>query len=285
MYFKIKATLCVSLLTTWVFCVAAQSVNTNEWVFIQGGHFLMGSPETEEWREKDETLHTVTVESFYLGKQEVTQAEYRRVTGKNPSSFKGDNLPVEMVSWYDAIRYCNARSELEKLEPVYIIKGTSVHWNRNAGGYRLPTETEWEYACRAGTTTPFNTESSIRTEEANYYGYYPYGIEQNYFTQERLETKPGSYRQKTIPVSSFPPNRWGLYDMHGNVSEWCYDNYGKYDKKDPSNPQETLSNSMKVSRGGGWNDFAKHLRSAFRSAAPPDTTSSAKGFRLARNAK
>ncbi|MDR1531407.1 MAG: formylglycine-generating enzyme family protein [Clostridiales bacterium] len=109
--------------------------------------------------------------------------------GDNPSNFSGDNLPVENISWLDAIAYCNARSEQEGLTPAYTIEGRAVTWNRGADGYRLPTEAEWEYACRAGMSTSFNTENSISAEEANYHGHYPYQIEENYFSQGNLDTK------------------------------------------------------------------------------------------------
>ena len=165
-------------------------VGEDRLVFINGGSFEMGSPETEMQRETDETQHEVTVSDFYIGKYEVTQSEYEEVMGENPSNFSGDNLPVENVTWYDAIEYCNKLSEREELTPVYTIDGENVSWDRSANGYRLPTEAEWEYAARAGTTTPFNTETSISDEEANYYGHYPYGIEENYFSQENLETEP-----------------------------------------------------------------------------------------------
>lgn len=147
----------------------------------------------------------------------------------------------------------------------------------------MPTEAEWEYASRAGTTTPFNTETSISAEEANYYGHYPYGIEENYFSQENLETEPGEYRQTTIEIGSFAPNPWGLYDMHGNVREWVYDYYGEYDTEQTNNPTGPTTGSLKVNRGGGWNDYAKHLRSAYRSSLPPEQRDSNLGFRIARN--
>lgn len=147
----------------------------------------MGSPESEMQRETDEVQHNVTVSNFYIGRYEVTQKQYEEVMGENPSNFKGDNLPVENVSWYDAIDFCNKLSQNEGLTPVYTIDGDNVGWDRSANGYRLPTEAEWEYAARAGTTTPFNTEDSISDEEANYYGHYPYGIEENYFSQEQKD--------------------------------------------------------------------------------------------------
>ena len=201
---------------------AARSEPPENFVLITGRTFEMGSPDTEGWRSEDETQHTVTVRDFYMSMYEVTQAEYAEATGNNPSSFSGNALPAENVSWLDAVAYCNARSELEDLTPAYTIDGQTVTWDRSADGYRLPTEAEWEYACRAGTTTPFNTETSISAEEANYYGHYPYEIEENYFSQGNLDTQPGEYRQTTVDVTSFSPNRWGLYNMHGNVSEWVW---------------------------------------------------------------
>lgn len=250
---------------------------------ITGGNFTMGSPESEAWRGEDETAHEVTVSDFYMGIYEVTQKEYESAMGENPSSFTGENLPVENVSWMDAVKYCNARSEAEGLTLAYQIDGQNVSWNQGADGYRLPTEAEWEYACRAGTGTPFNTETSISTEEANYWGDYPYEIEDNYFTQENLETKPGIYREATIEVGSFSPNRWGLYDMHGNVGEWVWDYYGDHGEDSQDNPAGPAEGTRKVNRGGGWNDFAKNLRSAYRAAMSAGNKSASVGFRLARN--
>ena len=205
-------------------------------VWIKGGSFLMGSPETENWRINDETQHEVTVSGFWMSPYEVTQAEYEHLTGVNPSSFLGESLPVESVSWLDAVRLCNAKSAEAGLTPAYVIDGETVTWDRSADGYRLPTEAEWEYACRAGTTTPFNTIHATGPEEANYYGHYPYEIEENYFDDSVLETRPGRYRQTTVEVDAFAPNPWGLYNMHGNVNEWCWDLYGAYDLTDTVDP-------------------------------------------------
>lgn len=251
-------------------------------VLISGGTFRMGSPEDEAWRSEDETQHTVTVSDFYMSIYELTQAEYQEIMGENPSNFPGDDLPVENVSWMDAVRYCNARSEKEGLTPAYTIEGQTITWNRSADGYRLPTEAEWEYACRAGTSTPFNTENSISAQESNYYGHYPYEIEDNYFSQGNLTTKPGEYRQTTVAVDSFSPNSWGLYNMHGNVSEWVWDYYGDYDTDSVTNPSGAETGTLRVYRGGGWNDFAKNMRSAYRATLSEDKGSFNIGIRLVR---
>ena len=253
-------------------------------ILVEGGTFSMGSPDSEAWRSNDETQHTVTVSDFYMSAFEVTQAEYQAVIGSNPSAFSGDDLPVETVSWLDAIAYCNARSELEGLDPAYTVEGQTVTWNRSANGYRLPTEAEWEYACRAGTETPFNTETSISADESNYWGHYPYLIEDNYFNQSNLETRPGVYRETTVAVGSFQPNAWGFYDMHGNVGEWVWDYYGDYPTQAQTDPVGPDSGVLRVNRGGGWNDFAKNLRSAYRATLPQDSAVFNVGFRLVRNA-
>ena len=253
-------------------------------VWIEGGTFLMGSPETENWRIDDETRHEVTVSGFRMSPYEVTQAEYQRLMGVNPSSFTGENLPVESVSWLDAVRFCNAMSAEAGLTPAYVIDGETVTWDRSADGYRLPTEAEWEYACRAGTTTPFNTIHATGPEEANYYGHYPYEIEENYFDDSVLETRPGRYRQTTVDVTSFAPNPWGLYNMHGNVNEWCWDLYGAYDLANTADPTGAETGTRRVYRGGGWNDFGKNLRSAYRAAGELNMASYNLGIRLVRSA-
>jgi formylglycine-generating enzyme required for sulfatase activity len=261
-----------------------QSAPANIMVRVEGGTFQMGSPANEPSRENNETQRQVTVNSFYMGKYEVTQKEYQELMGTNPSMFKGNNMPVGNVSWYDAIEYCNARSRKEGLTPAYTIdksrsdsNNTSeddtvrwvVTWNRNANGYRLPTEAEWEYASRAGTTTAFNTGNSITTSQAN-------------FNQSR---------GGTTPVGSFAANAWGLYDMHGNVREWCWDWYGSYPAGAQTDPAGASSGSFRVYRGGGWFDSAQSVRSAYRGSFTPSSrdiytpTFRIKnlGFRVARN--
>ena len=261
-----------------------ESAVEDGFVWIAGGSYRMGSPETENWRIDDEIQHEVTVSGFWMSPYEVTQEEYEHLMGVNPSNFQGENLPVENVSWLDAVRFCNAMSAEAGLSPAYVINGETVTWIRSADGYRLPTEAEWEYACRAGTITPFNTIHATSPAEANYYGHYPYEIEENYFDDSVLETRPGRYRQTTVEVTSFDPNPWGLYNMHGNVNEWCWDLYGAYDPEDTVDPAGAESGTRRVYRGGGWNDFGKNLRSAYRAAGELNMISFNLGIRLVRSA-
>ena len=271
----------ILILATLLF-YASSAFAADDFVFVKGGKFLMGSPASENWRSDDELQHEVTLNDFYISRYEVTQAEYESLMHDNPSTFPGANNPVDNVTWLEAVRFCNAKSESEGLSPVYKIEGSKVTWDLSADGYRLPTEAEWEYACRAGTTTPFNLEHSIGADEANFYGHYPYEIEENYFSQQKLSTKPGIYRAETIKVGSFTPNKLGLYDMHGNVGEWCWDIYAAYDKNASTNPTGPTTGTRRVNRGGGWNDFAKNMRSAYRAAAPQERKLYNIGFRLAR---
>jgi formylglycine-generating enzyme required for sulfatase activity len=244
-------------------------------VRIQGGTFVMGSPSSEVDRSSSEVQHQVTVSSFYMGKYEVTQKEYRAVMRTNPSEFKGNERPVEQVSWFDAVEYCNKRSIKEGLTPAYTISGSgnsrSVTWNRNTNGYRLPTEAEWEYACRAGTTTPFYTGNNITTDQANYNGKYPYN-----------NNAKGKDRDKTWTVGSGTPNPWGLYDMSGNVWEWCWDWYDDYGSGAQTDPVGASSGTIRLLRGGSWYRNGQSLRSASRYGFTPSERVDIFGFRLAR---
>ncbi|MBE9248328.1 SUMF1/EgtB/PvdO family nonheme iron enzyme [Dolichospermum sp. LEGE 00240] len=216
---------------------------TLEMAAIPGGTFMMGSPENEEGRKDNESpQHQVTVPSFFMGKYPVTQAQYQAIMGTNPSRFKGSNHPVEVVKWHDAVNFC------EKLSQKI---GTP---------YRLPSEAEWEYACRAGTTTPFHFGEMITTDLANYNGNYTYG-----------QGRKGIYRkeQETTEVGSFGvANNFGLYDMHGNVWEWCQDNGHSNYEGAPTDGSEWLdtekNTKRKLLRGGSCYLYPDNCRSAYR---------------------
>jgi len=268
--------------------VGACTVNNTNMALIKGGTFLMGAPANEKDYFVIEAIrHQVTVSSFFMGKYEVTQKEYQEIMGENPSRFQGDNLPVECVNWYDAIEYCNKRSQKEGLTLAYAIDKNqkdpnnkiywddddvkwTVTWNRSANGYRLPTEAEWEYACRAGTTTRYNTGDSITTSQANYYG-----DEFNKFDPPK---------KTTMPVGSFAPNDWGLYDMHGNVFEWCWDWIGDYSSEAQIDPVGAVSGYDRIARGGCAISLTEHVRSANRAGDRPSSRVSQTGFRVVRNA-
>jgi uncharacterized protein YjdB len=254
--------------------VTVNAVISNSFVRIEGGTFTMGSPSNEPVRSNVEEQHQVTVSSFYMGKYEVTQAEYEAVMGSNPSYFyfKGSNLPVERVTFYDAVEFCNRLSQQEGLTPAYSGYSSSITCNWNANGYRLPTEAEWEYACRAGRTTPFSTGNNITTSQANYDGRNPYN-----------NNATGIYRQTTTAVGSFTPNPWGLYDMHGNVFEWCWDWYGDYSSGAQTTPRGPESGPGRVGRGGSWDANGERLRSASRGYMDPSGYNRGVGFRLVRN--
>ena len=231
-------------------------------VLINSGTFTMGSPASEAGRLANEgPQRQITLSSFYISRFLITQAEYQEIMGVNPSDFKGDNLPVETVSWFDAIEYCNKRSLIEGLTPAYVIERTIVTWDREANGYRLPTEAEWEYACRAGTQTPFN--SGISMDAAGW----------NSSNSER----------RTWPVGEKLPNSWGLYDMHGNVLEWCWDWLGNYSSGAQTDPLGAATGNKRVYRGGNWRFIANHSRSAYRFGNFPNLKTNFVGFRVARS--
>ena len=223
---------------------------------IKAGSFLMGSPESEEGRFDWETQHRVTLtRDYWLGTYEVTQAQWKAVMGNNPSKFKGDDLPVEQVSWEDAKEFC------ERLNNDSSVKKPK--------GYRfdLPTEAQWEYACRAGTTTALNNGKNLASETGRC---------------ANLD-KVGWYceNKSTHPVGQKKPNAWGLYDMHGNVWEWCRDWFEEGYADDPEFLRGQSSGSSRVYRGGDWFNFAKFCRSASRFNDSPGYWSDGIGFRLA----
>jgi formylglycine-generating enzyme required for sulfatase activity len=225
---------------------------------IPPGSFTMGSLSSEDERRYDETPHPVMLtRPYYCGKFAVTQGQWKQVMGNNPSKFTGagDNAPVENVSWEDCQKFL---TQLCKLEGV------------PEGTYRLLTEAQWEYACRAGTSTAFCYGESLDSSQANFDGNYPYNASK------------GKDREKPIPVGNFKPNAFGLYDMHGNVREWCNDWYGAYPGGSETDPTGASSSSDRVYRGGSWYNGARHCRSAHRLWDGPSDRDDALGFRLAR---
>ena len=218
-----------------------------EMIAIPGGKFLMGTEDREIERlvkkfnldgfRREKPQHEVTVQPFFMGKYPITQAQYQEVMSKNPSNFKGDERPVEYVTWDEAEEFCQRLSKQTGTE------------------YRLPTEAEWEYAARAGTTTPFHFGETITTDLANYDGNYTYANESQ-----------GEYREQTTPVGSFSPNAFGLYDMHGQVWEWCQDNWHDNYEGAPKDGSPWLSgfSSTKIMRGGSWAYNPGVCRSACR---------------------
>jgi len=218
-----------------------------EMVPIPEGWFWMGSDRGEA---DERPVHRVWIDAFLMDRTEVTQEAYGRFVLANPSRFKGAKLPMEQVSWANAALYCNARSKAEGLEPCYDEETALCDFS--ATGYRLPTEAEWEYACRAGTETE-----------------YPFGrIGWNLSAYAWTEENAGG---TTHPVGQRRPNRWGLYDMLGNVAEWCNDIYGEsyYAESAERNPTGPTDGERYVIRGGAWNSPAAHCRSARRLTAGP----------------
>ena len=222
-------------------------------VLLPGGTFLMGSPEDEVDRIEDEFQHQVTLSPFLIAKHEVTQAEWKRVMGTSPSTSTGDYLPVEKVSWVDCQEFCKKT------------------------GLSLPTEAQWEYACRAGKRTPFSFGATITTEEVNYNGHYRHG-----------NARKGRHRDKTVAVGSLPANGFGLHEMHGNVWEWCQDVYDAeyYSKSASRNGDKACTSGAgrrvrRGRRGGGWGNDAGTCRSARRFSLAPSIRFFTLGFRPA----
>jgi formylglycine-generating enzyme required for sulfatase activity len=240
---------------------------------IPAGKFVMGSPAAEAERDPEELQHEVVItRPFYMGVHEVTQGQYEKLMGKNPSFFGPKNggtpdQPVEQVRWAEAVEFCRRLSNLPA--------------EKKAGRtYRLPTEAEWEYACRAGTTTAFHFGNALSHTQANFNGNYPYG-----------GAARGPYLQKTAKVGSYPPNAWGLYDMHGNVAEWCADwydpdYYKNSPREDPTGPAKGVLSTgyagqfFRVVRGGCWLDEARGCRAAYRFRLQPSEPYRLVGFRV-----
>ncbi|MGF1520660.1 MAG: formylglycine-generating enzyme family protein [Nodosilinea sp.] len=240
---------------------------------ISAGTFLMGSPEDElERLEREGPQHEVTLSQFFMGKYPITQAQWRAVAAlpqvereikANPSRFEGDLRPVEQVSWYDAVEFCDRLTILTDRQ------------------YRLPTEAEWEYACRAGTTTPFHFGETITTELANYRGT---DNEEYKWSGSYGDGPKGEYREETTPVNQFEgANAFGLCDMHGNVWEWCQDHWHDNHEGAPTDGSAWIEggdSKRRILRGGSWNDDPRNCRSAYRYTSEPDYRPYGIGFRV-----
>ena len=264
-------------------------------VWIPAGTFTMGSPEAEKGRWDGESpQRTVTLIGFYMGMYPVTQEQYETVMGTNPSSFSSNpasgevqaKRPVETVYWYEALVFANKLSLIEGLTPAYRIDGSTdpadwgevptaffnTIWNTveivdGSTGYRLPTEAQWEYACRAGTATAFNNGVNDWEDEATVD---PVGW---------LRFNSGGM---THEVGRKTANAWGLYDMHGNIFEWCWDWFGLYPGEDQADPPGPSRGSRRIMRGGDWVDLGDIARSAYRDYGTPHYRSHYLGFRLVR---
>jgi formylglycine-generating enzyme required for sulfatase activity len=260
---------------------------------IPAAEFQMGSPPEEKKHEEGEVQHWVRISKpFFLGTHEVTQSEFERVVGRNPSYWdrtqagrEVSRFPVERVTWFDCIEFCNKLSVLDGLEPYYTL--TDIEREEGAiegiqsatvgiaggNGYRLPTEAQWEYACRAGTTTATHFGDSLSSMQANFNGDYPYN-----------GGAKGPFLYRTTDVGSYPPNAFGLYDMHGNVWEWCGDGFDEnaYPNSPVNDPTGIASALDRAQRGGGWNFGGRNCRSAIRRGWPPLGRGQNVGFRVTR---
>jgi formylglycine-generating enzyme required for sulfatase activity len=227
-------------------------------VDIPAGSFQMGSTDTSD----EQPVHTVAISAFRMSVTEINQGQYKAIMGVNPSGFKGDdNLPVEQVSWFDAIKFCNAVSDSGGLNRCYDETTGVCDFTKN--GIRLPTEAEWEFACRAGTITKYYSGDSVAN--LNTSGWY-------------LDNSGN----KTHPVAKRSPNAWGLYDMNGNVWEWCNDWAGTYSSASVTNPTGPQGGNLHVIRGGGWNSPDFSSTSAYRNYAGAANTLNFIGFRVVR---
>ncbi|XOF33853.1 MAG: formylglycine-generating enzyme family protein [Candidatus Electrothrix sp. YB6] len=248
----------------WMTCALHRARQIFRW--IRPGTFMMGAAAEKGGRSPwlgRVTQHRVTLsKGFWLADTAVTQEMWTAAMGENPACFTGAGLPVERVSWHDAQAFIR---QLNTLLPGFRA--------------RLPFEAEWEYACRAGTATPFSFGNEVTPEQVNYNGRYPCSRE-----SQGGSGVPGLYRRETVPVKSLPCNSWGMYEMHGNVREWCQDCWQPDLTADPAvDPQGPVRGYARLVRGGSWADDAWSARSACRESCSPDFRSAGIGLRLAVN--
>ncbi|MDR2211249.1 MAG: formylglycine-generating enzyme family protein [Spirochaetaceae bacterium] len=265
----------IMLLLAGANALAAEPPGMPAMISIRGGTFLMGSSENPF--KDSERVHEVTVRSFLLSETEVTQELYIEVMKENPSVFKGPNLPVDSVSWMDAILFCNALSLRSGLSPAYTIEGETVIWNQESKGYRLPTEAEWEYAARGGLN---GAAGNTPLEKASFAGD-PRGDSPGN-PQDYCWFAPNGARS-THPVKGKLPNQLGLYDMSGNVWEWCWDLFGNYPAEPVSSYTGSSTGNTRVYRGGSYLNQINQLRTTFRIWEKPALKASTLGFRIARS--
>jgi len=270
---------CLALTVVGLASVSCGKSAGYEMVRVPGGSFQMGDT-AGDGEDDEKPVHTVTLSAFSIGKYEVTQSLYESVMGYNPSDFKTkvDNspkLPIENVTWYDAVEFCNKLSERERLQPVYEISGREpatgypvtsaavmADWSKN--GYRLPTEAQWEYAAKGGNGSPgnFMSAGSNNIDEVAWYN-------------DNTGTAPEV-------VGTKAPNGLGIYDMSGNVYEWCWDRWGSYSSDAQTNPTGASSGDYRQRRGGSWATKDEYVRSAYRSLKKPGELDEYTGFRLVR---
>jgi len=313
MNFKIRKTIFEVIIAA----LAAACTAPDGMARIPAGTFIMGSPENEPNRFGNETQHSVRLKkSFYMGKYQVTQAQWKAVMGKTIGQQqgeddtndwgRGDNYPIYYVTWYDTIEFCNKLSIKEGLSPVYSLNGKTnpAEWgaqgedwdsmvmDKNKNGYRLPTEAEWEYACRGNypkkatetNTKPFGIGDGTKMVSgmANFYVTYPYDLAHDPAGSYNDESATGN-EDKTTTVGKYSPNNYGLYDMHGNVWEWCWDWYKEDITTDNTDPTGAVTGSYRVGRGGSWFDDGRGLCSAHRGYGGPSSRIEGLGFRLVRS--
>ncbi len=239
-----------------------EKIIANKMIFVQGGTFQMGSNQLGI----EKPIHSVTLNSFFIGKYQVTQKEWKAIMGSNPSDFKGDNLPVETVNWYDAVEFCNKKSKKEGFTSCYSGSGKNTKCNFSANGYRLPTEAEWEFAARSGNKSiGYKYSGSDDIEEVAEYA--------------------GNNGKSTKSFGGKKANELGIYDMSGNVWEWCNDWYEDYSSDSQTNPQGPSSGSYRVNRGGSWHSHTEYCRVANRYNDFPVHSDSDVGFRLSHSSR
>ncbi|MBN1676374.1 MAG: formylglycine-generating enzyme family protein [Kiritimatiellae bacterium] len=225
-------------------------------VLVPGGAFMMGST---DGKPDEQPAHKVTLSAFYMDTCEVRQKDFEKMTGMNPSKFGGEGNPVEQIRWFEAVEYCNARSEREGLDPCYDVETGACNFEAN--GYRLPTEAEWEYACRAGTATPYFFGDS--PAKLTFFGWFK-----------------DNAAKRAHPVGEKKPNAFGLYDMAGNLWEWCNDFYAEdyYSTSPEQDPRGPAAGKKKVLRGGCWATGPETCTSSRRHADAPELADVCLGY-------